>query len=62
MTEPDEPAAAPADDGEAKRAALAAAWRARHDEGCTCGAWAVRTLTADERAELLEEGLTGSAG
>ena len=52
MTDPDEPAAAP-DDGEAKRATLAEAWRAQHDEGCACGAWDARTLTADERAELL---------
>ena len=56
MTEPDGKTGAAPDDGEAKRAALAAAWRAQHDEGCSCGAWAVRTpLTAAERAALLEE-------
>ena len=61
MSDPDAPAAAP-DDGEAKRAALAEAWRAQHDAGCSCGAWHERTLTADERAALLEEGLARGAG
>ena len=55
MTEADETTGAAADDGEAKRAALAEAWRAQHDEGCACGAWDARTLTAAERAELLKE-------
>ena len=55
MTEADETPAEAPDDGEAKRAALAAEWRAQHDEACTCGAWDVRTLTAAERAAMLKE-------